>query len=159
MICGRLIDFERLGLEACGPVTMRGVAWIRSLPSNPQEGTFDLGGGVRALILRYPTAAAATGRFETHRMYVDLQYTLAGCEGLEWAPRETLEPFGEYDEAKDLCFYNPGAPACRVVARAGVFSIFTPIDAHRGGVREDCSETEVLKLVVKIPVRDFLLSR
>ncbi len=138
---------------------MQGVAWIRSLPANPQEGAYDLGAGTRALILRYPTAAEATGRFETHQRHVDLQFTLTGCEVLEWSPRETLEPFGDYDEGKDLCFYNPGVPAGRVVAGAGVFTVFTPHDAHRGGVRFSDSEPEVLKLVVKIPVSDFLLSK
>ncbi|HRP04129.1 MAG TPA: YhcH/YjgK/YiaL family protein [Opitutaceae bacterium] len=159
MICGRLADFEKLGLQACGPVTMQGVAWIRSLPLDPREGTFDLGAGIRALILRYPTAAEATGRFETHRRHVDLQYTLTGCEVLEWSPRQALEPFGDYDEEKDVCFYQPGAPAGRVVAGTGVFTVFTPHDAHRGGVRFTSSEPEVLKLVVKIPVSDFLLSK
>ncbi|MBP7142056.1 MAG: YhcH/YjgK/YiaL family protein [Opitutaceae bacterium] len=159
MICGRLVDFEKLGLESCGAVTMRGVAWIRSLPSSPQEGTFDLGGGMRALVLRYPTGPEATGRFETHRKHVDLQYTLTGCEVIEWSSRESLKPFGDYDDGKDISFYNSGAPTARIVAGPGVFSLFTPYDAHRGGVRHDDTQPEVLKLVVKIPVRDFLLSR
>lgn len=155
MICGRLCDFEDLGLEILGPATRQAVAWIRSLPTNPREGSFELPGAMRALILRYPTTIEPTGRFETHRRFVDLQYTLTGCEALEWIPRASLIADGGYDDAKDLCFYLEGDPFGRVIAKPGVFSIFTPLDAHRGGIRHEASATEVLKLVVKIPVSEF----
>lgn len=156
MICGRLSDFEELGLEVCGPATKRAVAWIRALPAEPREGSFDLTDGMHALILRYPTTTVeAAGRFETHRRFVDLQYTLSGCEVLEWIPRASLVADGEYDQGKDLILYGTCPVAGRIVAAPGCFSIFTPLDAHRGGVRSDARFPEVLKLVVKIPVRDF----
>lgn len=155
MICGRLCDFETLGLNACGPDMQRAVAWIRTLPEEPAEGAFTLDGEMSALVLRYPTVEQAAGRFETHRRYVDLQYTLAGCEVLEWAPRAMLAALGEYDPEKDLLFHQEGAPTARIVAGPGCFSIFTPLDAHRGGIRSASSCGEVLKLVVKIPVDDF----
>jgi len=155
MICGRLFDFEALGLDQLGQATRRAVAWIRSLPAQPAEGAFDLGDDVRALILRYPTTPVATGRFETHRRYVDLQYTISGAETLEWIPRASLVADGTYDERKDLVFYHGKEPAGSLVAMPGVFSIFTPLDAHRGGIRTGTGTTEVLKLVVKVPVAAF----
>jgi YhcH/YjgK/YiaL family protein len=155
MICGKLCDFEDLGLETLGPATRQAVAWIRSLPTNPSEGSFELPGALRALIIRYPTTTEPTGRFETHRRFVDLQYTLAGCEALEWTPRDSLIADGDYEEATDLCFYFGSFPLGKVIAKPGVFSIFTPMDAHRGGIRYDARATEVLKLVVKIPVEEF----
>ncbi|MBE7540648.1 MAG: YhcH/YjgK/YiaL family protein [Opitutaceae bacterium] len=159
MICGQLRDFEDLGLDACGAAAVRAVAWIRSLPPEPKEGSFDIGDGMRALILRYATVIESSARFETHRRHVDLQYTLAGGEVIEWCPRGLLKPFGDYDETRDLIFYDSRSPAGRVVAEPGIFSLFTPLDAHRGGVRIDSATVEVLKLVVKIPVKDFLIPR
>lgn len=155
MICGRLSDFEALGLDLLGPVTWQAVAWIRSLPADPEEGTFELSDDVRALILRYPTTPVPTGRFETHRRYVDLQYTVAGGEVLEWIPRGSLVADGDYDERKDLVFHQSKAPAVRLAAMPGVFSIFTPLDAHRVGIQAEAGPPEVLKLVVKIPVAAF----
>ncbi|MCW5548213.1 MAG: YhcH/YjgK/YiaL family protein [Opitutaceae bacterium] len=156
MICGRLCDFEALGLDACGPAIQRAVAWIRTLPEEPVEGAVALEEGMHALVLRCPTFEQATGRFETHRRHVDLQYTLAGCEALEWAPRAVLTEDGAYHPEKDVLFYQAGFAAGRIVASPGYFSIFTPWDAHRGGIRSDPSCGEVLKLVVKIPVGDFI---
>lgn len=155
MISGLLSDFEALGLNVCGAATRRAVDWIRSLPDKISEGTSELAGGMHARILRYPTTAGAAGRFETHRRFVDLQYTLSGIEILEWIPRISLIAEGGYDEEKDLLLYGPGPMPGRIVAGPGYFSIFTPMDAHRGGIRSDERHPEVLKLVVKIPVRDF----
>jgi len=62
---------------------------------------------------------------------------------------------GDYDDRKDLAFHQSEAPAVRLAAMSGVFSIFTPLDAHRGGIQVEAGPTEVLKLVVKIPVAAF----
>ncbi len=156
MIYGRLDDFEIMGLQALGPVTERAVAWIRQLPAKPAEGRYPLAEGY-ALILGYATCAPEESRFETHRNYVDLQYTLAGGEGIDWAPRASLANDGDYDAIKDLLFHHAG-PACgRVRKTAGFFSIHTPVDAHRPKIRlEDFDH--VFKLVVKIPVGSFATS-
>lgn len=155
MISGRLDDFEALGLGVLGAATWRAVAWIRSLPAQPAMAGADLGGDMHARILRYRTGEAAAARFESHRRFVDLQYTLDGCEILEWSPRAALNPDGDYDAATDLLYHHPGPVAGRNVAGPGYFSIFTPLDAHRGGIQTGAGAAEVCKLVVKIPVAEF----
>ena len=155
MIYGKLSDFEAMGLASLGETVTRSVAWIRNLPADPAEGRHALwADDVYALVLRYATGDAAESRFETHRKYVDLQYTLAGSETIEWAPRESLRNDGEYVAGKDLLFHHPGPIFGRAVKAAGFFSIYTPVDAHRGKIRADGFES-AFKLVVKIPVSRF----
>jgi biofilm protein TabA len=155
MIYGRLDDFEAMGLAALGETMSRSVAWIRNLPVEPREGHHALWApDIHALVLRYNTGDAAESRFETHRRYVDLQYTLSGAEAIDWSPRATLESDGGYDAAKDLLFHLPGPALGSVVKAAGFFSIYTPVDAHRGKIRVAGHES-VFKLVVKIPVDRF----
>jgi biofilm protein TabA len=155
MICGKLNDFEAMGLTVLGDAVLRAVAWIRSMPANASEGRHVLWDDrVRALVLRYATGEASHSRFETHRRYVDFQYTLAGAEVIEWAPRGTLANDGDYDAANDLLFHLPGPAMTRITKSAGMFSIYTPVDAHRGKIRAGGIES-VLKLVIKIPVEWF----
>jgi YhcH/YjgK/YiaL family protein len=155
MIYGTLDDFEAMGLGSLGEAVSRSVAWIRNLPIDPKEGRYALeGDGMYALVMRYATGDAAASRFETHRQYVDLQYTLAGAEVIDWAPRGTLTKDGDYDAEKDLLFHHPGPAFGRVIKAAGCFSIFTPVDAHRPKIRTEGFES-VFKLVVKIPVDLF----
>jgi len=155
MIYGRLNDFEALGLASLGETVQRSIAWIRNLPAEPAEGRHVLwDNSMHAVVLRYVTGGAAESRFETHRKYVDLQYTLAGSEVIDWAPRGTLANDGDYDADRDLLFHHPGPVLGSVVKAAGFFSIYTPLDAHRPKIRAPDFES-VFKLVVKIPVDRF----
>lgn len=151
MIYGRLADFEAMGLDALGSPVARAVAWIRGLPALPREGRLDLGAdGLQALVLRYATRGADEARFESHRRFVDLQCTLAGGEAIDWAPRDTLPDDGDYDAATDLRFHKPGPVVSRITKTAGLFSLYTPVDAHRGGIHLP-GHDHVFKVVVKIP--------
>ncbi len=158
MFYGRLDDFEAMGLVALGETLVRSVAWIRNLPAEPKEGRYALDDdGLYALVMSYTTVGAAECRFETHRKYVDLQYTLAGSEVIHWAPRGALANDGEYNVEKDLLLHRDGPVCGHLVKAAGFFSIYTPVDAHRQKIRAEGFES-VFKLVVKIPVDRFLVS-
>ena len=155
MIYGKLDDYESMGLASLGVAAARAVAWIRNLPADPPEGRFALDGeNMYAIVVRYATGGPAESRYETHRKYVDLQYTLAGSEAIDWAPRATLANDGDYDSEKDLLFHQPGPAFGSVVKAAGFFSIYTPVDAHRPKIRVEGFES-VFKLVVKIPIGRF----
>lgn len=152
MIFGQLSDFEALHLAAPGGAMVQAVTWIRNLPPRPAEGRYALDPeGMYALVLSYDTGPEEASRFETHRRYADLQYTLAGAEAIDWAPRASLACDGDYSEEKDLLFHHAGPALARVVNAAGFFSFFTPVDAHRPMVRL-AGHSRVLKVVVKIPV-------
>lgn len=151
MIHGRLQDFESMGLKLLGTATTAAVTWIRQLPARPPDGRYELADGLHALVLEYATRDVDESRFETHRRHVDLQYTLAGAEGIDWAPRDTLSVDGEYDAARDLLFHHAGPDCGRLVNAAGFFALFAPVDAHRPAIRV-ADHARVTKVVVKIPV-------
>jgi biofilm protein TabA len=155
MIFGKLSDFEAMMFNSLGPVVLQSVAWIRNLPQDPSEGQYELrDDGTYARVLRCATGDADEARFETHRRFVDLQYTLAGYEIINWAPRDSLSIDGAYDDAKDVQFHHSDAVFGSVIQAPGFFSIYTPADAHRPGVQFAAPDT-VFKLVVKIPVALF----
>jgi YhcH/YjgK/YiaL family protein len=152
MICGKLNDFEAMHLVSLGSAIVQAVTWIRNLPAGVKEGRYPLeDDGLYALVLSYATGPEHAARFETHRRYADLQYTVAGAEGIDWAPRASLACDGHYSEEKDLLYHQPGPAFSRVINAAGFFSFYTPVDAHRPMIRL-ADHPRVLKVVVKIPV-------
>ncbi len=67
---------------------------------------------------------------ETHRDYIDIQYTVSGFDYIGWADASTSTPDDAgYDAEKDVAFYsNPSDFWIKVPA--GNFAIFFPHDAH-----------------------------
>lgn len=153
MIYGKLADFEKLIPGTPSRSVARSLEWLRSLPESPECGRYELdpSTGLYAMIMRYDTVSPEESRYESHRNVVDLQYTLAGGEGIEWAHTERLEADGPYDAERDLQFYLPEEPSAFVKNLPGCFSIYIPTDAHRPKIRLE-GHPDVFKAVVKIPI-------
>lgn len=156
MIYGKLEEFESLVPGPVSNAVRKSLDWLRSLPSQPEEGRYELdpSTGLYAMVMRYATVRAEESRFESHRKAVDLQYTLEGGEGIEWAHSASLECDGPFMEDRDLQFYQPGTADAVVKNLPGCFSIYIPTDAHRPKVRIE-GYSDVFKAVVKIPVSEF----
>lgn len=152
MIYGILTDFEKLIPGPPSQAVARSLEWLRSLPDAPECGRYELdeSTGLYAMIMRYDTVTAEESRYESHRNVVDLQYTLQGGEGIEWAHTEDLAADGAYDLERDLQFYLPGNAYGFVKNLPGYFSIYVGTDAHRPKIRIPGHE-DVYKAVVKIP--------
>jgi YhcH/YjgK/YiaL family protein len=105
-----------------------------------------------ALISRYESRGRADAHPEAHRTYADIQILLAGEERIEWFPLDGLDPRGEFDEARDLGFFErPDAPDAIVRLTPGVFAAFMPSDAHMPGLHAaHASPGPVTKVVVKV---------
>lgn len=83
---------------------------------------------------------------ETHRVMVDIQVPLSGCETYGYTPL-TLLPESDYNEAKDITFY-PGLKAeSYVTCTPEMFAIFFPQDGHSPCISE---EKEIKKAIFKI---------
>jgi biofilm protein TabA len=149
MLHGHLDEPESYALLAAHPVWDRVFQWLRRLPADAALGHHEIQGEqIYVSIQEYSTLARHEARFESHERYVDLQYTLSGLEGIDWAPRSSLKPDGPF--VNDVQFWlPPSEPVTTLCQSPGSFSVFYPSDAHRPRI---CfgEFRKVRKLVIKI---------
>jgi YhcH/YjgK/YiaL family protein len=138
------------------PVWVAAFQWLRSALPNHPDGDFPLEGFPGAIIrvMTYETKLLSDCRYETHRKFVDLQYTFRGAEKIAWLPSASLELDGDYIDETDLQFYKPAPSESIVHKLPGRFSVFFPADAHRPQIRDE-QFTFIHKVVIKIPL-DFI---
>ena len=69
-------------------------------------------------------------KFESHRRYIDLQYTVTGSDliGFEYKSCCTADEKG-YDSESDIEFYT-NSPAVWLAVPAGSLAVFFPEDVH-----------------------------
>ena len=69
-------------------------------------------------------------RLESHRRYIDIQFTIDGGEEIGWVPLDACaSPAGPYDDGRDIRFYED-TPKVWLAVPPGHFAIFFPEDAH-----------------------------
>ena len=120
--------------------------------ANVADGKYPVGDtGVMAMVSRYHTKPLADAVWESHRRNIDVQYVASGSERFGYVPLEHAPPVKTpYREDKDVMFYEPGGDM--LTLRAGQFAIFLPHDIHAPSL-VDGTSCEVLKVVMKVPVR------
>lgn len=99
---------------------------LTELPDGKHEISGDQ---VYAIIDHRPGRKVSEGQLEGHRKYLDIQYVISGDESMGWCPRTGLTNAMEYDEARDLEFFE-GHPQSVVRVPPGSFAVFLPTDAH-----------------------------
>jgi biofilm protein TabA len=132
------------------PTWNKALEWLQAMPPEIRPGIYEiLGRDMFVSVQEYDTVYRAAARFESHRQHVDLQYTILGEEGIDWCPRNLLEPDGGFEN--DVQFWLPPTkPYSTIVNSPGRFSVFFPADAHRPKVR--LSSFVVRKLVIKVNI-------
>lgn len=114
------------------------------------EGRYDLDGDkLFALVQGYQTKLPEEGRMESHKLYNDLQYIMAGEECIEWEPVEGLEVEEDRTPASDTIFYKKKEFAGKTVLKAGMFGFYLPCDGHMPGIAVG-EQADVKKIVFKI---------
>jgi YhcH/YjgK/YiaL family protein len=86
------------------------------------------GDDVFALIQEYQPKPVAEGRFESHRVYWDVQYVVEGVEKIGVGQLDRMTETQPYIPEKDIAFYDGSGDFLTV--RAGYFVILTQQDAH-----------------------------
>jgi len=86
--------------------------------------------------------------FETHRRYIDIQFTVSGCDTIGWdeKTRCTPDPKG-YNLDDDVEFYTD-RPTLWIPVSSGRFAVFYPEDAHA----PLGTDAFVRKIVIKVAV-------
>lgn len=133
-----------------GPRFVAGFEWLAGFSPTTPDGRYDIAGDdTFALVQSYYTVEPAQKKYESHRIYADIQYVAEGAELIYYAPTAGLTPAIPYDETKDCLFYVDSTSASPLLLEPGSFAIFFPQDAHKPGcVHQDASR--IKKVVIKV---------
>ncbi|MFA6961571.1 MAG: YhcH/YjgK/YiaL family protein [Opitutaceae bacterium] len=112
----------------------------------------ELGDGVFALEQAYTAKPPAEGRWEAHRVYIDVQVIVTGDELMEVTDVSRLTIAEDLTPAKDLLFFNGYADGSVLRMRTGELAVFYPVDAHKPSLAAGTPPALVRKTVVKVPV-------
>jgi biofilm protein TabA len=135
---------------ALHPLFSKAFEYIRSQNLNTIDpGNYEIVDGLRAIISDKPgmTAAESEAKFECHNKNIDIQFCIRGSEQFGWKPRSACKnPKGEYNEEKDVLFYND-APDMHFQLSDGQFVIFFPEDVHAPMIGEGLIRKLVMKVI------------
>lgn len=105
-------------------------------------------GRLWANVLEYTPKSAEETKIESHRNFIDLQFTYEGNELMGVAGKVT--PVTEYDPVKDRTFYKTDEEIAFSPADASRFFLYFPKDMHQPSVRADENPGVSRKIVGKI---------
>jgi YhcH/YjgK/YiaL family protein len=112
------------------------------------EGKYEIAGDrVFAIVARENGRQVSDAELEGHRKYIDVQYIISGNESMGWKAREGLVNSVDYDDEKDLEFFE-GEPDSIAQIPAGSFAVFFPTDAHLPLI----GDGPIHKVIVKVAV-------
>ncbi len=96
-----------------------------------EAGRYEIhGDDMYALVQRHESRSIESAEFEAHRLYLDIQYLIAGEEYIGVTSQQGLTVSKPYDEAKDIEFYLKPANYGKIMMHPGRFAVFYPRDAH-----------------------------
>jgi YhcH/YjgK/YiaL family protein len=100
-------------------------------------------------VLRYFPKPARENKFETHRVYADVQVILEGIEKMQVTAPNNLKKVTEYQAEGDFQFFSAENDISDIVIKEKEFMVFFPGDAHKPGCFYKELTEPVLKLVFK----------
>ena len=133
--------------EAVIPGLKEAVELVNSLETY-ESAVYPLSGGNRVVVMSGKTVPVGA-ELEAHRQYLDIQYIVSGQEVMGWAPLDTLELVGEFDESKDVGFYTGAFDLMRI--GEGYCYVAFPEDGHMP-TRYTENPNDYTKIVVKLKV-------
>ena len=125
----------------------------KATAENLPVGRYELDGdNLFALVQEYDSKAVDVAKNEAHQRYIDIQHIISGTESLAFFDISKGVAKTEYNDVKDVQFYEdcPSASVC--ILAAGEYAIFFPHDIHKPGMCINGVSTPVKKVVVKIKV-------
>lgn len=100
-----------------------------------------------ATVSEYTPNEAKKGNIESHRRFIDLQYTLRGNESMGLALNAEVRK--EYNPERDIAFYT-SSKIKYYSTDADHFFLFFPSDIHQPSIRRKGEPIRSRKIVVKI---------
>lgn len=102
-------------------------------------------------VQEYETKPADEWKLESHRKYVDIQIMLDGAERMDIADISRLSLSEEYNEDKDVLFWNIPSRMASITLRKGDYVILYPENAYRGTTLIN-QEVNIRKIVGKVKI-------
>jgi YhcH/YjgK/YiaL family protein len=100
------------------------------------------------MLNRGPGKGRGGAQLESHRRYIDIQFTLSGTDEIGWKPTPTCASVTvPFDGAKDIGFFGD-SPDAWVAVPPRSFLILYPEDAHAPMGGTGALEKAVLKVAV-----------
>ena len=127
----------------------KGFLWLESVDlNNLSDGRYEIDGdNVFASIQTYETKEDA--KYESHKKYIDIQYMIDGTERVGVTNLSNCTTCIEYDNERDLEFYDINVEEEFVELSKGYFVVLYPHDAHKPSISLD-EKSIVRKVVVKV---------
>lgn len=123
----------------------------KAVSENLSAGKYVINGSeLYASIQEYNTKNAEDCKSEGHRNYIDIQYIVSGVETMEVFDISKATVKSEYNDVKDVEFYEHFSDASVCNVSSGEYAIFFPEDIHRPGMAYKGENKPVKKIVVKV---------
>ncbi len=135
------------------PVLFQSLEWLQKHATTAEYGDHPLGApDWYANIHSYQPLAEAECHWENHTRTIDIQYLIAGSEGIRWTEAKELGQPLRYLTDKDRQeFHHCNPPSSLLNMTPGTFAIFMPGEAHCPKIQLG-SPSSLRKAVVKIPI-------
>lgn len=128
------------------------LSYIKKLDmDNLVSGKYEVNEDFFYLVQEYDTKPVEKCIMESHKKYVDIQYICEGSEIMQIANIGALINSTDYDEEKDVQFWNIPKRTAKVVLNKGSYIVLYPEDGHMVCIQNEEIET-VKKIVVKVKV-------
>jgi YhcH/YjgK/YiaL family protein len=129
----------------------KGLLWLEKTNlEDLADGRYEIDGEkIYASVQTYETKDDAN--YESHRRYIDIQYIVKGAEKIGVTDLSNCKTCIEYDDVRDLEFYNIECCEEYIGLKDGQFAIFYPHDAHKPSISID-TKSSVKKIVVKVKI-------
>jgi len=121
----------------------------KAVSENLPAGKYEINGKeLYASIQEYNAKNPEDCKSEGHRNYIDIQYIVSGAETMEVFDISKAVIKSDYNDVKDVEFYEHCDCAATLNVKEGEYAIFFPHDIHRPGM--SYKDTPVKKIVVKV---------
>jgi YhcH/YjgK/YiaL family protein len=138
--------------QMLGPCFAAGLKWLQTFQPSMPDGRYDIEGDeVFALVQSYDTMPASEKKYESHRLYADIQYVATGTEIIHYTPTAGLQPETLYDGEKDFLLYAAATADTSLHLPPGSFAIFYPQDGHKPGC-VSVAPCRMKKVVIKVRI-------
>lgn len=125
----------------------------KAIAENIPAGKYDIDGKeLWASVQEYTSKLETEAKAEAHKNYIDIQFIVSGVEVIEGFDINKATPKSEYNDIKDVMFYEDYADVTKGVLNANEYGIFFPHDIHKPGMCLNGKQDTVKKIVVKVKV-------